>query len=76
MAPLDDYGGTDSGSAYLFCAASCPADWNEHGEVNTVDFICFLNQYNTHDPAADCNWDGIVNTLDFLCFLNAYNEGC
>ncbi len=54
----------------------CFADCNEDDIVNTLDFICYLNQYNKDDPRADCNGDGIVNTLDFLCFLNAYNEGC
>ena len=54
----------------------CYADCDEDGIVNTLDFICFLNQYNTSDPTADCNGDGIVNTLDFLCFLNVFNGGC
>ena len=54
----------------------CIADCDENGSVNTLDFVCFLNFYNTSDPRADVNGDGRVNTLDFIDFLNAYNEGC
>lgn len=55
---------------------SCPADFNNDGIVNTLDFLDFLNAYNASDPAADFNSDGTVNTLDFLMFLNAFNLGC
>ncbi len=72
----DDDNGTNSGSAYLFCAASSLADRNEDDFLHTLYCICFLNQYNTSDPAADCDGDGIVNTLNFPCFLNASSEGC
>ena len=60
------------------CDLTCPcqADFNGDGIVNTLDFIGFLNAYNTGDERADFNGDGIVNTLDFIGFLNAYNEGC
>lgn len=54
----------------------CPADFNEDGNVNTMDFISFLNAYNLGDSSADFNEDGTLNTLDFLAFLNAYNAGC
>lgn len=70
----DDDNGTDSGSAYVFDL--CPADFNNDGIVNTLDFIAYLNAYNVGDPRADMNGDGVVNTLDFIAFLNAYNEGC
>ncbi len=54
----------------------CPVDCNGDGEVNSLDFICFLNLFVAADPAADCNGDGEVNSLDFICFLNAFNAGC
>ena len=56
--------------------SQCRADFNQDGNVNTMDFISFLNAYNLGDPSADFNDDGVINTLDFLAFLNAYNEGC
>lgn len=55
---------------------SCPADFNNDGIVNTLDFLAFLNAFSAGDPAADFNGDGIINTLDFLDFLNAFNTGC
>lgn len=55
---------------------SCPADFNGDGEVNTLDFIAYLNAFSAGDLAADFNGDGSVNTLDFLAFLNAFNAGC
>ena len=57
-------------------SASCAADFNNDGIVNTLDFLAFLNAFNAGDPAADFNGDGIINTLDFLAFLNAFNAGC
>lgn len=54
----------------------CIADCNQDGNVDTQDFICFLNLFTQLDPQADCNGDTIVNTLDFTCFLNAWNAGC
>ncbi len=54
----------------------CPSDWNLDGDVNTLDFIAFLNQWSDGHPDADFNGDGIVNTADLLAYLNAYNEGC
>ena len=75
-----DNSGTDyedrSDNDFSIVPASCYADCNDDGIVNTLDFLCFLNLFNIGDPLADCNGDGIINTLDFLCFLNAYNEGC
>lgn len=57
-------------------SADCPADFNEDGVVNTLDFLDFLNAFSAGDPGADFNEDGVVNTLDFLAFLNAFNAGC
>ena len=61
------YGGGDGG---------CIADCDGNGEVNTLDFLCFLNLFSAGDPGADCDGNGVINTLDFLCFLNAFSAGC
>ncbi|MCW5777548.1 MAG: PD40 domain-containing protein [Phycisphaeraceae bacterium] len=58
------------------CEPPCYADCNGDGNVNTLDFLCYLNRYVAGDPAADCNGDTLVNTLDFVCFLNTWNAGC
>lgn len=56
--------------------ASCPADFNGDGDLNTLDVLAFLNAWNADDPRADFNGDGEINTLDVLAFLNAWNAGC
>ncbi|HRQ72885.1 MAG TPA: GC-type dockerin domain-anchored protein [Phycisphaerales bacterium] len=53
-----------------------PADVNRDGEVNSVDFVQYLNLYNAQDPAADMNGDGQVNSVDFVIYLNYYNNPC
>lgn len=55
---------------------NCPADFNGDGNVDTLDFLAFLNAFNSGDPRADFNEDGSVNTLDFLAYLNAFAAGC
>ena len=56
--------------------SACPADFNDDGDLNTLDVLAFLNAWNADDPAADFNDDGTVDTLDVLAFLNAWNGGC
>lgn len=76
VAMNHEFNGGYVGLVFSPTAADCPADFNGDGEVNTLDFLAFLNAYNAGDPGADFNGDGTINTLDFLDFLNAYNEGC
>ncbi|MFG0241903.1 MAG: GC-type dockerin domain-anchored protein [Phycisphaerales bacterium JB054] len=54
----------------------CDADFNDDGDVNTLDVLAFLNAWTAGDEAADFNHDGSINTLDVLTFLNAWNAGC
>lgn len=67
-------------SEFAACAevtdGGCDADFNNDGEVNTLDVLSFLNAWNAGDNSADFNDDGSVNTLDVLDFLNAWNTGC
>jgi hypothetical protein len=55
---------------------ACPPDLNADGELNTLDFLAFLNLWAAGDPTADWNQDGNINTLDFLAYLNAWATGC
>ena len=55
---------------------ACPADFNDDGDVNTLDVLAFLNAWNADQGNADFNQDGDINTLDVLDFLNAWNTGC
>jgi hypothetical protein len=64
------------GAVLLTPMASCPGDFNDDGQVNTLDVLAFLNAWSAGDPSADFNADGAVNTLDVLAFLNAWSAGC
>lgn len=55
---------------------ACPQDLNNDGQVNTLDFLAYLNIWSAGDPLADWNGDGQINTLDFLAYLNAWATGC
>lgn len=59
-----------------FVGLACAADWNADGQVNTLDFIAYLNDWAGHSSRADLNGDGTVNTLDFIAYLNLWASGC
>jgi hypothetical protein len=59
-----------------FPASICYADCDHTGELDFLDFLCFLNQFAGGDPEADCNRSGILDFLDFLCFQNQFAAGC
>jgi len=54
----------------------CPADCNDDGELNVLDFTCFQGLFSAGDLQADCTGDGILNILDFTCFQAAFSAGC
>lgn len=47
-----------------------PADWNNDGIVNSLDFMAFMVDFFTLN--ADFNSDGKTNSQDFYDFINAY----
>lgn len=57
-------------------ADSCDADFNQDGEITTVDFLDFLNAWASQSIAADMDGNGVVNTQDVLVYLNAFTAGC
>jgi hypothetical protein len=56
--------------------ASCAADFNDDGLVNSQDFFDFLTAFFASQPTADFNHDGTVNSQDFFDFLTAFFLGC
>ncbi|MFG0259281.1 MAG: FG-GAP-like repeat-containing protein [Phycisphaerales bacterium JB041] len=70
------YSGDISVRVFYAVPPVCIADFNEDGDVNTLDVLSFLNAWNAGDGSADINGDGSVNTLDVLEFLNLWNAGC
>ena len=68
--------GTNAGSVYVFDAAGCAPDLNGDGQVNTQDFLAFLNAWARGDAVADWNRDGRFDTQDVVAFLNDWAAGC
>jgi len=57
-------------------AAPCPADLNDDGALNVLDFAAFHGAFHAREQSADCNADGEHNILDFLCFFEQFVAGC
>lgn len=57
-------------------AISPESDWNSDGQLDTLDFLAFLNDWVAGESHADFNNDGRIDTLDFLAFLNSWTAGC
>ena len=55
----------------------CLADFNRDGNVNTQDFIEFLNAFTTGNLRTDFAPPfGQLNTQDVLVYLNTFVDGC
>jgi hypothetical protein len=76
--PISDSAGLTGKAmiAGLTPALCCPADCNEDGTLDILDFLCFQGLVFTADPKADCNDDGVINIFDFLCFQGLFTTGC
>lgn len=66
--------------AYLDVQSCCPADFNEDGLVDDIDFQLFVPAYNEllcpdfpNTCMGDLNFDGLVDDADFQLFVPAYN---
>jgi glycosidase len=54
----------------------CPADFNNDGVLNILDFVAFQNAFVSGDADADVNADGVLNILDFVAFQGLFIGGC
>ncbi|MBK7404404.1 MAG: hypothetical protein IPJ41_07135, partial [Phycisphaerales bacterium] len=72
--------GADNSTGTIFfddiSFTQCLADMNCDDQINTQDFIVFLNLWVAKDAKADFNGDGIVNTQDFITYLNTWTQPC
>jgi len=57
-------------------SSSCPADINDDGTLDILDFIAFQQLFLDEHPTADCDHNGAFTILDFVCFQNAFVAGC
>ncbi|MBS0192212.1 MAG: M1 family aminopeptidase [Phycisphaerales bacterium] len=56
-------------------AGPCPADLNNDGIVDDVDFVLFAEAYNTFlTMAGDISGDALTDDTDFVLFADAYNN--
>jgi len=57
--------------------SGCPGDFDNSGNINTVDLLIFLSDYGCASTCiADLTGDGIVGTSDLLFFLGVYGIFC
>lgn len=66
--------GVIDGDDRIYIEASCRADWNKDGVVNSQDFFDFLSAFFI--LRADFNFDGYTNSQDFFDYLVVFFAGC
>ncbi|HRQ73964.1 MAG TPA: GC-type dockerin domain-anchored protein, partial [Phycisphaerales bacterium] len=69
-------GGLAANRIAVWRCSNCRIDLNSDGDVNTLDFLIFLNWWVAKDPRADWNGDAEIDTLDLLAFINDWVAGC
>ena len=83
---LDLYGGEPAGGgttgtyiddvSLVPVGGGCPADCNDDGTLNILDFVCFQGEWQAQTDAGDCDGNGEYNILDFVCFQGLFQQGC
>jgi hypothetical protein len=49
------------------------ADWNDDGQINILDIVAFVNDFNAQNPATDLDASGTLNILDVVAFITLWN---
>ncbi len=57
-------------------ADRCPADFDNDGQLDLVDFFGFFNAFDGSTAEADVNYDGEIDLADFFLFFNYFDQGC
>lgn len=57
-------------------AAACPADFDQSGFVDMVDFDSFIQAFESGSDSADINESGFVDVEDFTYFVARFEAGC
>lgn len=55
---------------------NCPPDIDLNEQLDTFDFMAFINRFNSGDPRADLDGDGVLTIGDFLAYQAAFDAGC
>ena len=72
MVPLVD----GSAEKTINKMVDCPADFNDDGDINSLDVLAFFNAWNDSDLRADFDGDGKFTSLDVMLFLKFWASGC
>ncbi|MDY7108752.1 MAG: VCBS repeat-containing protein, partial [Planctomycetota bacterium] len=73
VASYHDDDDTNTVAVFLnLCPNSCPADFDEDGDVDTEDLLYLLATWGT--PDGDVDGDGDTDTADLLALLAAWGE--
>ncbi len=54
----------------------CPADFDQNGFVNALDYDAFAELFEMGDRGADFDGNGFVNALDYDAFAEHFEAGC
>jgi ELWxxDGT repeat protein len=60
----------------LWVLDTCPADFNNDGQITTQDIFDFLGSFFAHEDLADVNHDGEIGLGDILAWIEEYLTGC
>ena len=63
-------------AALLADASPCIADFDGNGNVNILDVVAFITNWNAQGPGSDFNGDTNINILDVVAFITEWNAGC
>jgi hypothetical protein len=69
-------GGPIAPGQILTIEPRCPADYNADGQIDTRDFLAYLNGWAAGESRADLTGDGQTDTQDVLAFLNLWTSAC
>ncbi|MFO0859727.1 MAG: hypothetical protein U0570_04160 [Phycisphaerales bacterium] len=78
-APFSTGGSYSHAAGFWWTVGNCPADFNNDGLVDDLDFQIFIVSYNElvippANPICDLNADNFVDDADFVIFVPAYND--
>jgi hypothetical protein len=75
-APILDTQGITPESVVAWAPSACPADFNQDGALDILDFVALQNAFQAGGESADINDDGVLNILDFVAFQALFAAGC
>jgi hypothetical protein len=77
--PSDIFGCRQNTLTIYAAPVDCYADCDGSGQLNVLDYSCFLNLFAASDAYANCDGSTVapvLNVQDFACFLNRFAAGC